>query len=118
MPPKTPARQRVDELLADGAWHDRDTVIAEAVGVVPPGVAARRARRDRTAAREYDAARAEQAGRARRPGVGGRGPGDDVRVGARSIVRDVISSAVDRGALQRRRNVDRIEIRLAPTGGE
>ena|SRR5664279_2632914 len=39
----TPVVIRFRELLADGAWHDRERVINDLVTLVPPGVALRHA---------------------------------------------------------------------------
>lgn len=112
-PPKSPVRRRLDELLADRAWHDRDAILADAVGVVAPGVAARRARRDRATER----ARYARTHSARRPPRGGAGPADDTRIGARRIAREVINSAIDHGAYQRRTHHGTVQIRLTPPGG-
>ena len=115
--PKTPQRIRLDELLADGEWHDRALLIAGTVGVIAPGVAPRHARKMR---------RDDRAGHLRRrggvPGThkgGGPGTADDVRVGARALVTRTILTAVRSGAYERRERLDTVQIRRRPeTGGE
>jgi hypothetical protein len=41
-PPLAPWSRRILELLADGAWHDREELITAAMATVPPGMAFRR----------------------------------------------------------------------------
>lgn len=121
MPPtKTPARRRLDELLADGAWHDRDRLLEQTVGLIPPGQATRRARSDRANKRARYARALDLHGIAPEPAVGGVAPSDDTRVGARTIAMGVIKTAVDRGAYERRTLPDgTVQIRRRPkTGGE
>lgn len=115
--PKTPARRRLDELLADGEWHDREQLILDTVGIIPPGIAARHARDCRTRARAVDANRAARDGRIPRAPSGGRGPADDTRVGARSIATRTLRRALDRHAYEARTHRGVAQIRLR-TGGE
>ena len=78
----------LDAGIADGDWHDRARLIVDAMGSVPPGVAHRRA----TAVRARKKARRTPV--SDRGPQGGFPPGDDVRVGARDIVRRTIDQAV------------------------
>lgn len=116
---KTPARKRLDELLADGRWHDRAELIERTVGFVPPGVAARRARNARARQRDRYARALDQQGIAPQPAQGGTGPADDIRVGARYIVRGTIASAIRNGTYARRTHRGTVQIRRrSETGGE
>lgn len=117
--PKTPQRVRLDELLADGAWHDREPLISAAAAAVPPGVAARHATRARAAYRAKYARWLNRHGLTPRPAVGGAAPADDVRVGARALADIALRSAVRTGAYQQRALRDgTVRYRLTPRGGE
>lgn len=115
--PKTPVRVRLDELLSDGAWHNREHLVADTVGVVPPGVAARRATTSRRRSRTQ---RERDAGRDLHEWNGGGTPrGDDIRVGARDLVVHRIGSAVGDGAFERRTLPDgTVQIRRPPRSKE
>lgn len=94
-PPKTPLRIRLEELLADGNWHDRAEVLDELAPLVPPGKAIRAAETDR-------------AGNRRRNGnPGPANPAlsrarDPQTVGARACATDIIKSAYQCGRIERR----------------
>lgn len=83
---------RIDELLADGAWHEREEVIAAAAKAVPPGVAFRKG----------ETHRIRQLGRRGQPGadrhVGTRER--SVATGARTLVRDLVNSRIQRGVVE------------------
>ncbi len=115
--PKTPQRVRLDELLADGEWHDREPLVVAAAAAVPPGVAARHARHQRAA---WRARYHRRNGTAPPPTAIGR-PSDDVRVGARHLAITAIRTAVAQRAYQQRTLPDgtTIQIRRRPEmGGE
>ena len=92
---KTTVRIRLDELLADGQWHDRDTILTELMAHVPPGKAIRRAIDQRAGDRR------RRNGHAQMTNPEFSQPQDNQRVGARSIARDVLNSAVTRGTIER-----------------
>lgn len=46
-PPRSPARQAIDAVLADGQWHTRDELLQAAAAKVPPGQAWRTGERQR-----------------------------------------------------------------------
>jgi len=87
MPRKSPARLAVDQVIADGDWHDREELIAAAMAVIPPAVAYRRAEVNRTR---------------KTTGLRSRGGRDDaVRAGSRDLARRLIDEAVRRGSIER-----------------
>ena len=106
--PRSPWMVKVYELLADGAWHDRETVVVAAMPLVPPGKAARTAvdNRDRMAATRRQQGVPVNPSQARRH--------DDQAVGARTKVTHSISAALSYGHLQRRIVDGRPQIRLTP----
>lgn len=83
----------IDELLADGEWHEREELIVAGVAVVPPGVAYREGEKLR---------RKDRSGRAAPEGrvLGSRGV--SVAAGARSIVRQAIRNRTRKGTAERR----------------
>lgn len=105
---RSPWMVKVYELLADGAWHDRETLVVAAMPHVPPGKAARQA--------AYDRARLNTRRRTR--GVpespSSSRPQDPQTVGARTKVGHTIGNAISRGQLQHRTVDGRPQIRLAP----
>lgn len=44
----SPYLQRALALLADGSWHNQETVLREMIKLIPPGQCLRRAERNRT----------------------------------------------------------------------
>lgn len=98
--PKTPERRRLDEILADGAWHDRETVVAALAPLVAPGVATREAERNRRHTNGHDRQRTK-----------GHGQAHDV--GARLIAIKRIGTGVRPGKIEQRRHAGRVEIRAA-----
>lgn len=96
--PKTPERRRLDEILADGAWHDREQVIAVLVPLVAPGVAAREAERNRRHVNGHDGQRTK-------------GHGQEREVGARLIAVKRIGTGVRSGTIEVRHQDGRVEIR-------
>lgn len=106
--PRSPWMVKVYELLADGHWHDRETVVVAAMPLVPPGKAARTAvdNRDRMAATRRQQGVPVTPSQVRRH--------DDQTVGARRKVTHSISAALSRGHLQRRTVDGRPQIRLTP----
>lgn len=93
--PKSPARLALDQVLADGEWHDRSTVIGLIAPHVPPGQAVRTARR----LREHQAATRRRQGVARNPSQSR--ARDAQTVGAHDIARSTINRAADFGAIER-----------------
>lgn len=88
------------DVLADGAWHDREELLAAAAAVVPPGVAARRAEQDRR----------ERSGAPHRT----RGHDQVVAIGARSVARGSLKGLDRSGTVERRRpEHGRVVYRLA-----
>lgn len=106
--PRSPWMVKVHELLADGHWHDRETLVTAAMPLVPPGKAARTAvdNRDRMAATRRQQGVPVTPSQVRRH--------DDQTVGARTKVTHSISAALSRGHLQRRIVAGRIQIRRTP----
>lgn len=84
--PKSTVRLRLEQLVADGEWHRRDQLIAELVGLVPPGKATRHA----AAMRQSVITHPHQVRRR-----------DPIQVGSRDIVRKTIEAAAARGFLER-----------------
>ena len=105
---RSPWMVKIHELLADGAWHDRETLVDAAMPLVPPGKAARQA--------TYDRARLAATRRAHGvPETPSNGrPQDPHTVGARTKVTHSLCAATRRGLLQRRTVDGRIQIRLNP----
>lgn len=105
---RSPWMVKVYELLADGAWHDRETLVLAAMPHVPPGKAARQA--------AYDRARLNTRRRTRGvPEVPSSSrPQDPQTVGARTKVTHSISAALRYGHLQRRTVAGRPQLRLTP----
>lgn len=85
--------ERVDEVLADGEWHDIDDVIADAVRRVPPGLAYRKGEARRTHSRGDGRTAPE------RRQLGTREVA--VATGARTLVRKSIESRLRRGTAVR-----------------
>lgn len=85
--PRKPWTASIYAQLADGEWHDREAVTAEAMRHVAPGVAHRAA--------EYERIRARQI-----PGPRIYLRGDPIASGARTVVRDCLL------ALKRRRAIE------------
>lgn len=106
--PRSPWMVKIYELLADGAWHDRETLVLAAMPLVPPGKAARQA--------AYDRARLAATRRAQGvPTIPSNGrPQDTQTVGARAKVTHSLSAATRRGHLERRTVDAHPQIRLAP----
>jgi hypothetical protein len=109
--PKTRVRVRLEELLADGDWHDREPVIAELMPLVEPGKASRVALQLRAHNRRQRVA----AGRTGPHNGGGVTPSD--RAGARYIARRTIGSAAKRGTVETRTVDGTVQIRLATGAG-
>jgi hypothetical protein len=85
-PPRSPARQAIDAVLADGQWHTRDELLQAAAAKVPPGQAWRTGEADR-----------------RRTNPETRTRGDDhtaIASGARRIASYVLAKAVARGTIE------------------
>lgn len=80
--------KRLNEVLADGEWHDIEDVIREVAKSVPPGVATRTAERHRKA-KVIDGSR---------PNNGYKG--NPVLVGARRVARELIWSRKHRGTVE------------------
>lgn len=114
--PKSAARRRLDELLADGTWHDRATIVAAIEPLVPPGKASRHAQAERDRNRW---AREKAKGGPLGPPTGGGTPSSD-RTGAHDIAMRTLNRAVQTGAIERRTLPDgTVQIRRRPkTGGE
>jgi hypothetical protein len=90
-------RQRLDELLADGEWHNRRQTAAAAAAFVPPGQAARHAQKLRAR---------------RRPGAAvPQRRGDDVSVGAWDLAQRTIASAIRKGAYELDRATATVRVR-------
>ena len=106
--PKSPARNRLDELLADGEWHDREQLVRALMPLIPPGQAVRTATRNRAGKRRR---RAEQ-GMEPTPKYGR--PADEQTVGARTCAYSVIATAVRFHTAERRTVAGRIQIRRTP----
>ena len=104
---RSPWLVKIHELLADGAWHDREALVDAAMPLVPPGKAARQA--------AYDRARLAATRRAQGvPTIPSNGrPQDTQTVGARTKVTHSLSAATRRGHLERRTVNGVIQIRLA-----
>jgi hypothetical protein len=86
-PPRSPARQAIDAVLADGQWHTRDELLQAAAAKVPPGQAWRTGEAER-----------------RRTNPGDRIRGDDhtaIASGARTIAADVLRGMVRLGTIER-----------------
>lgn len=87
-PPRSPARQAIDAVLADGNWHTRDELLRAAAAKVPPGQAWRTGERQRI--------KGSNPGRRRTRG-------DDhttVAAGAHRAAAGLLKSAVHRGAIE------------------
>lgn len=90
---RTPWTAKVVELLADGEWHPRETVIVEAMKTFPPGRAFRAGERERARLAERDGYQ-----------YGPRRHGDDdtsVSTGARRRVMGNVHSLIKAGRLER-----------------
>lgn len=107
-PPRSPVRLRLDELLADGDWHDREPIVLALMPLVPPGQAVRRANLNRSRWRADHGCQPHDGTH------GGTPPRDDQAVGARSIVTGLLSTLVGAGRLERRGDAGRTQIRLTP----
>jgi diadenosine tetraphosphatase ApaH/serine/threonine PP2A family protein phosphatase len=86
-PPRSPARQAIDQVLADGNWHTRDELLEAAAAKVPPGQAWRTGETDR-----------------RRTNPGQRTRGDDhtaIVSGARMAADDVLRGMARIGTIER-----------------
>lgn len=107
--PLSPWMAKVYDQLADGEWHDRDTVTTTAMPLVPPGKAIRQNQQER-------AHTADQRRTAGAPLVPGNSrPGDPQAAGARSLVIRGIGAAARFGRIERR-TVDGItQIRIPPS---
>lgn len=92
--PPSPAYRRIMELLADGEWHDVETIVVAAMRAVPPGPAFREGERLRQ----------------RKGGPAVRTRGSAIETGARSIARDALRGMVRFGGVVR----DGDRVRLAP----
>lgn len=107
-PPKGPARLALDELLADGLWHDREEAIRHVTAHIPPGHAIRTADK----ARRTQRTRAGYTGTPN-PNISRRH--DDQAAGARHVARATVGSAIAGGTVQRQHTPDgRVLIRKAP----
>lgn len=108
--PKSAARIALDELLADGQWHDRADAIEHMAPYVPPGQAIRRAiglreRQDAERRRQGVTPNPSQS-RAR----------DSQAVGAHDIARATVNGAADNGAIESISAPDgRVLIRRTPS---
>lgn len=95
-PPRSPARNAIEAVLADGDRHSRDQLLEAAARAVPPGRAWRAAERERRS--KQRARRGSGLGETARQ----RGDQDQViAAGARRIASDALASAVRNGAALR-----------------
>lgn len=89
----SPLRRRLDEILADGEWHDINAVLAALAVYVPPGQAWRRAEGSRRSMQRSrtgistDRVLGEQA--------------DGARTGARRVAYDRLRTAIKHGTVER-----------------
>jgi hypothetical protein len=100
-PARTPWSGLIRQILLDGEWHDRMTVVRTAAALVPPSVAYRKAEKHRLAS-------STQRGT---PPVPERVRGDThdaVKVGSRHVVTDNLWSMYQNGAVERDLENDRI----------
>lgn len=104
--PRSPWMAKIYDLLADGDWHDRETLVTAAMPLVPPGKAARTAAADRE---RMHAARRRQ-GVAVIPSQSRRH--DDQAVGARTKVTHSLSGAIRAGHIEQHTVAGVIQIRL------
>jgi hypothetical protein len=83
---------RIDQLLADGEWHEREHLITAGIEEVPPGIAYREGEKLR---------RKERSGRVAPEGrvLGSRAV--SVAAGARSLVRQAIRNRIRKGTAER-----------------
>lgn len=105
-PPRSATRLRLEELLADGEWHDREPIVQALMLVVPPGQAVRRAHHTRARWRTDHGCQPYTGA------TGGTPPRDDQAVGARSLAMGLITTLVTVGRLERRTVAGVIQIRL------
>lgn len=95
--PKTLTRRRLDELLADGRWHEREELVEKLIPTVPPGRAHRRAEANRRRRSRGDRVRSV----------------DEITIGARDLVGRTIWDAMRYGAIEQRERDGVAEYRAA-----
>lgn len=95
----SPIRLRLDQLLADGEWHDRHQLLDVLTPLVPPGQATRQARRTRVAARARRTDTVTHPNRSHRADNANR---QAIDVGARRTVSDTLNTAVRFGSVESR----------------
>lgn len=86
--PLSPWSARMDDVLADGEWHELEEVLAAGVKIVPPGMAYRKGEWNRLRLKGPDT---------RHVGTRER----SVATGARIIARKSIESRLQRGTVER-----------------
>lgn len=90
---RVPWAQRLDELLADGQWHDGLTVVREAEKLITPGVARRRTEGDRV--RMTVKAHGEE-----RPRLREMSTSRIIAIGKRATMRSLVTARVRDGAYE------------------
>lgn len=98
-PPLAPWSRRILDLLADGAWHDRDEILEAAAAMVPPGKAFRRGEHVR---------RCQLANRDQPRTRGGRDTA--ISTGRRTYARDALHSMIAVGRVIRDGNKVRVPL--------
>lgn len=98
--PLTEWRKRINEILADGEWHDREEVVQDAMRLVPPGVAFRRGEYYRVKAlrKQYGKEAAQE--RARQKGD----DRDAILAGKRALVAEALQGSLASGAIEKRKD--------------